>query len=101
MKNIIRLPLDQFAYLETEFTGTSDEAIKEYRRLVQVFKAPPEAQNTTSIQSLPRKEWIVLLDRYLTDGTIDLNEYNNCSPEQQKIIQEVKLSMKRIQSRLE
>ncbi len=47
MKNIIRLPLDQFAYLETEFEGSAEAAITEYRRLVNVFKTAPVSPKTT------------------------------------------------------
>lgn len=39
MKNILRIPTkEQYAYIETEFEGTPDEAVVEYLRLTSLVQ---------------------------------------------------------------
>lgn len=45
---------------------------------------------------LTEKEWRVALDRYLTEGNLLPEQYEGMSPAQQRIIQEIKKSIKRI-----
>lgn len=92
-----RIPTkEQFAFIEVEreFVDTvSAETIKEtYDTLTAAMKGESGA-------GLPEKEFCAFLDRYLIEGTGDVDVYNAMSTEQKNIIQCVKRSLKRIKSK--
>lgn len=89
-KYILRIPTVQFGYIETEFTGTAEDAFEEHNRLLNL-------QNGGF--GLEQDEFNKALDRYLTDGTGDVNQYTQMSKEQQAIFQAIKRSFKRIKSK--
>lgn len=66
---VIRVPLDQYAYIETDFQGTSEEAITEYRRLVEVFKSPVEAK--IGLKSI---DMLRLVHKYLVTQKLELED---------------------------
>lgn len=86
--NTIRVPLDQFAYLEFPFEGTPDEAIQEYRRVTNIFKGNSEP-------GLPEKEYNAWIDRYLSSGTGDTDSYAQMNDEQTRCVQTIKRSINR------
>lgn len=92
MKYIIRIPTLQYAYLETEFEGTAEEAINEHEKILFLYnnRKPYEEQG------LAPKDWNKLLDRYLTENSIDMEEYSKLSNRQQLLINEIKKSLLRI-----
>jgi len=87
MKATLRLPLDQYAFIETEQEGTPEELREVYEGLKEAF---------TTGEGLEPKEWRQVLDRYLSDGTGDTEQYLKMSKTQQIVIQEIKKAFKRI-----
>lgn len=82
----LRIPTqDQYAYLEVEFEGTTEEAFIEYKRVTAMVQGGV---------GLTDKEFNAVLDEYLTTKTIsngaDLYEKMNVS--QQSTIQTIKRS---------
>ncbi len=85
----LRIPTaDMYAYIEVQFVGTPDEAYEEYRRLMTMVKGGA---------GLERKDFIAILDEYLTTKTItaDPGIIAQMSDDQQLVIQEIKKSFAR------
>ena len=83
----IRLPTDQFAYIEVEAEGTPTELMEAYNSLKNAY---------TGGEGLPDKDWQRVLDRYFwDDGSMEMVEYTTMSKVQQAQIQEIKKSRKR------
>jgi len=93
MKTTIRIPLDQYAYIELESDQpmAADEAMAIYKNWVDAWL---NTRRTGPV--LPTKEFNDALDQYLKDGTGNLEIYQSMSPEQQRVFQEIKKSVKRI-----
>jgi len=88
MKAIIRIPTTQYGFVEIEAeVSSAEEAIVSHNDILKMYAGGP---------GLPQKEWNAWLDQYLKEGTGNADQYAAMSPEQQKIIQEVKKSMARI-----
>lgn len=92
--NEIRIPLDQYAYINVKFDGTPDEALQEYRRLMALSKAP-----VTPETGLPVKVWNQTLDNYLMTGNITEDLYTGMSDRQRLLINEIKKSLNRIKAK--
>lgn len=96
MKVHYRIPTEQYAYVEVQKeyqVDPSAETIKDhYTELADAFKVKPS-------NSLPPKEWNAALDRYLNDGTGETATYLAMSPEQQRVIQEIKRAFKRLDAK--
>ena len=93
-KHTLRIPCrEQYAYIEVEFEGTSDEAVAEYERLTRMVAE----------EGLPTKEWNRFLDDYLStrkpphDG---LEMWEKMSTSQKYIINEIKKTFKRLKADL-
>lgn len=86
--NKLHIPTAQFGFLETEFEGTPDEAVAEYRRLEKLING---------MEGMPRKEFMAILDSVLSTGKrpMSADEWESMSPEQQNILGEIKASWKR------
>lgn len=69
---VIRIPLDQYAYIETDFKGTSDEALVEYKRLVNLFKTPSVSLENTP--NLKPNDLLRLLYKIVCDEGLELEE---------------------------
>jgi hypothetical protein len=80
----IRIPRDQYAFIEVDAEGTLDEIKLLYHDLM------------TEDEGLDDKAWRNCLDKYLTDGNMESVEYENMSTQQQRVIQEIKKSFKRL-----
>ncbi len=87
MKTTFQIRTGDFEYIMQEFEGTPEEA-------VQAFKALKSAWSGGD--GLAPKDFDYFLDTYLFDGTASADVYAAMNPEQQKIIQTIKRSLKRI-----
>ena len=92
--NKIRLALDQFCYIETEFSGTPEETLAEYRRIVALSKAPVEPNSGLSV-----KDWNQALDSYLMTGRLTEEQITGMSDKQRGLINEIKKSLSRIKAK--
>lgn len=90
MKSTIRLATDEYCYIEFPFEGTPEETLAEYTRIRSIQKGG---------FGISVKEFNDALDLYLTKNTGNLELYSQMSKEQQSVFQEIKKSMKRIESR--
>jgi len=91
MKSTIRIPTEQYAFVEIV---VEDKTLYELKEIYDDTKKMFEIK--TGIED---KLWRDTLDRYLTDNSMDADIYYSMSPEQQKVIQEIKKSIKRIESK--
>ena len=86
----IRVPAEQFAYLETDFEGTAEEAVTLYQHITFLVKG--------TAGGLPEEEWRAILDDLLEDQSIngDPGSVELMSPAQRYVVNEIKKSFKRI-----
>lgn len=91
MKSVIRIPTEQYAYVEVEFEGTSEEIIAKYREITNMYK--------NNSLGLTVKEFNVVLDRYLEVANLSEEEYNRMSVDQQNVIQQLKKAFKRAEAK--
>lgn len=84
----IRIPTEQYAFIEIDTEVQSIEEAKE--------KYDEVKRMCTVGFGLADKEWRNALDRYLKEGTLTSEEYNTMDEKQQGIIQEIKKAYKRI-----
>jgi hypothetical protein len=86
-KATIRIPTEQYAYVEFHVEDTPEDVAHLNHRLMQLF---------TGGIGLQEPEFQRVLDRYLWgDGSMLSEEYEGMSKEQQNIIQNIKRSKKR------
>ena len=90
MKFSGQISTGQFEYLAFEVEGTPEAAVEAYRALQVAFKGG---------EGLPEKEFNAFLDRQLMGETNHVEEYQLMSAEQQKVVQTIKRSLKRIEAR--
>lgn len=89
----LRIPTEQFAYVELDFDGTLEDAKREYDRINEVFNNKRGDGDfylfLVAIFNSDLTEW----------GTID--DYNACSQEQQNVLQAIKRFKKRLSAKEE
>lgn len=93
MKYTIQIPTVQFGLIAAEMDGTAQEAVALHNELIDTYKTP----QGTSV--LAQHEWNNVLDSYINGNPMDSNTYYAMSPEQQKIIQELKKCFKRLKTK--
>ncbi len=86
----LTIPAEQFGNIRPQVEGTAEEIVDAYFEFSRMVK-PKEG--------LPPKEWNAAIDRYLNDGTGDTEQYQKMSPEQQRVLQEIKKSYKRLEAK--
>ena len=93
MKTIIRLPLEQFAFIEQEFDKemTPAEAIEAYNELQRAYKGG---------DGLTAKEIDAMLDSYFLGKGVDSNQYAKLNAEQVKWIQAFKRCINRCKGKV-
>ncbi len=101
MKISFHIQPSQFEYIGFEYEqteGLSNEAIK---LAISDYRRSKEALNPASevVTALSPKDWNTALDSYINGNPMDSNTYYAMSPDQQKVIQELKKCFKRIKSR--
>lgn len=87
MKAQIILPTVQYGNITFFVEGTVEEILEQNRLIYKMHAGGA---------GLPPKEWNAALDRYLNDGTGLTEQYLAMSPEQQRVIQEIKRAFKRL-----
>jgi len=91
MKVTIRIPTEQYAFIEIqEEVGTKNEAIELYRDINRELE-----QRTNGLKEL---EFNKIIDKYLTINTMTADEYESLNDSQKNIIQTLKRAFKRIKS---
>lgn len=92
MKTVIRVPTEQFAFVEQEFDRemTPDEVIEAYNALQRAYKGG---------DGLNDKDFNAFIDRYLLGDKNHVEEYQLMNKEQQNVCQIIKRSLARIKAR--
>ena len=87
--NKIRIPIEQYSFIELDFEGSAEDTLNEYRRLTKM---------ATGGVGMDTKDFNKILDEYLTTKSIsgDPGLMESMNIEQQGIIQAIKRSLKRI-----
>lgn len=88
----IRIPCEQYAFIEVTVHDTPEEIIETYRTMTKLY------QGGTGITE---PEFQKALDRYITENVMEAEVYVAMNREQQNIIQNLKRAFKRINKRLE
>lgn len=92
-KATIRIPCEQYAFIEIETSATPAETIELYRHYSRLYQGGT---------GLPEKAFNDYLDAFICKDTpITADEYAQMNKDQQQIIQTIKRSIKRIKSRHE
>jgi len=86
-KATIRIPTEQYAFVEISTEGTSEEIAERHYEFTKLLSLQ---------EGLPRDEFNDALDRYLTDGTGETETYVAMSSFQKGVFQEIKKAFKRI-----
>lgn len=88
MKTTIRVPTDQFAFVEVEFTEqmTVEEIAESYQNLKKAFVVG---------EGLEPKEFNRVIDFYIMEGTMQAHEYEAMDSAQQNVVQCIKRSINR------
>ena len=84
----LRIPKDQYAYIQIQVEGTLAEIQEMYRAL-------------SSTNELKDKEFNAFVDAYLAGSPVSSEDYMACSDKQKEVVQVIKRSLKRIKSKLE
>lgn len=87
LKATIRIPTEQYAYIEVAFEGSPEEIVAKHNELYKLYNNPNKG--------LPTKDWNRVIDRYLDTCNLSEGEYNSMSDEQKAVIQELKKAFKR------
>lgn len=95
MKTIIRLPTDQFAYIEQEIEATPSQAVAAYHELVKAWKG----DQFTLGDGLNAKQVDIILDGWFLGQGISSDLYDQRNSEQDKWFQAIKRSLKRIKAK--
>lgn len=91
MKVTIRIPTEQYAFIEIqEEVGTKSEAIELYRDVNRELE-----QRTNGLKEI---EFNRIIDKYLTINTMTADEYESLNDSQKNIIQTLKRAFKRIKT---
>ena len=89
-KAVVRIPTNQYAYMEMEVEGTLEDIVNAHNALEKQYKGFPVGSGLTDA------EWRVTLDRYLFgDETMESETYIAMNERQQFVIQEIKKARKR------
>jgi hypothetical protein len=99
MKSIIRLPTNQFAYIECEFEGTEQEIIDKHNELTDLYNVSKRAEMPLG-EGLDTKTWNRTLEEYLNTGSVvdGTNLYEQMSTIQKTVMQEIKKCFKRMEA---
>lgn len=89
-KATIRIPTEQYAYLEIETDGTPEHILETYREFNRLMKGGG---------GLDTKTFNQFLENQLNGGDNEMETYLAMSPEQQMVVQEIKKTIKRIQAK--
>lgn len=89
----LHIPVEQYGFVAVILEDASPEKTAEvYKEYADAFKAKPD-------NVLASREWNLALDSYINGNPMDSNTYYAMSPDQQKIIQELKKCFKRLEAK--
>ena len=93
MKYLAHIPTEQFGFISVELEGSAEQAVEAYREVAELTKVRPSNE-------LETKVFNNLIDNYLSGGKIEdgANYWEQMSPAQQGVFQEIKKSFKRMKS---
>lgn len=94
-KTIIRIPTQQYAYIEMEVSVETLDELK------TIHDSLYETLNQKPGDGLAQKEWNTTLDGYLRGDGTNSETFSRMSEKQQYMIQELKKSFKRTVNNLE
>lgn len=83
----LRIPTEQYAYVEVEVEGDPEDIVNAHDEFTRLL---------TPQTGLDSKEFNKALDRYLTKGEGETETYLRMNRDQKLVIQEIKKSFKRI-----
>lgn len=87
----LRVPAaEQYAYITCFFEGEAEDAVYEYRKLTKFVAGG---------FGLDEKRWRQVLDKYLADGSMSVEDGENMSKEQSWLIKEIDKSANRLKYR--
>ena len=89
MKHTLRIPTDQYAYVEVEVEGTPEEAKGKYDEIKRAFSGDTSMSEHTFL------EWIMAIVNSDFEVWGDVNAYNELSAERKMVIQSLKRYYKR------
>lgn len=92
IKAQVRIPTTQYGYVEYSIEGTTDQIKEFHDQMVDSFKDKA---------GLPLNEWRECIDRYLSEGTMNPDEYDQMNRSQKTLIQEIKRSFNRLKNKNE
>lgn len=98
MRAIVHVPTEQFGFVSAEFES-SGKGITEPEYIKAVYDGITHAFAPKPINSLETKPWNKFLERVLEGEPNHIEEFEKCSPEQKKVINEVKKALSRIEGR--
>ena len=90
MKITYHIPTEQFGFVEVEQDVHSAEVND---TLGAYYKAKVKVMGGVGLEP---SEWCKVMDKYMEGGSMESNEYERMSMEQQRVIQEIKKCFKRI-----
>ena len=80
MEITLRIPIEQYSFMEYKFIGTPDEALHEYRRIVALSKAPVTPENGLN-SGLKPLELLRLLYKPLCNQGLQFEEIESLGTE--------------------
>lgn len=99
MKIKYRIPSkDPFGFVEMEYETTTKDKEMDLAKVVDQLEEVMAHQKGEKA-GLPPKDWCAWLDTYLTTNTGNADQYNLMSPEQVRVIQEIKKAVKRLKAK--
>ncbi len=91
MKAKLHIKIGEFEFLELDEERGEGFNSKELKRIYDEVVREFEPK-----EGLEPKEWNSVLDKYLTENTMESNQHERMSPRQQRMIQEIKKSFARL-----
>jgi len=93
-KCTIRIPTQQYAYLEFEIEDTPENAIRFYIKTTDTYNQLKRFQQLEE-EGHSQNEWAKIRERYLNKGEIAVEDFEKCSSIQRYFINEVKKSIRK------
>ncbi len=90
----LRIPTKtQYAFIEVDFEGDASAIVAAYNQINDAY------WNQKEVGALPEKEWRIFLEKVMLNEPNHIDQYEKCSPEKKKTINEIKKTLKRLESR--
>lgn len=90
IKAELRIATETYCYIQPTVEGTPEDIVEMYKHFMNLVKGGT---------GLEKKDFDRVLDRYLTEQTMEVAEYEAMSMAQQEIVQIIKRSRNRIKNK--